>query len=133
MDINVDLLQWFIMIKSSGRTVKNEIISSEELAEELPKPIIRKSEKRKLHSPFTDNISDADLAYMQLLSRFKKRFVFLLCVIDIYSKNAWVVPLKNKQGVTFTNAFQKSLDESNCKLNKIWLDKGSEFYNRSIK
>ena len=59
--------------------------------------------------------------------------MFSLCVIDIYSKNAWVIPLKNKQGVTFTNAFQKSLDEANCKLNKIWLDKGSEFYNRSIK
>ena len=58
--------------QTSGRTVKNEIISSEELAEELPKPIIRKSEKRKLHSPFTDNTSDADLAYMQLLNRFKK-------------------------------------------------------------
>ena len=41
--------------------------------------------------------------------------------------------LKDKRGITITNAFQKFLDESNCKPNKIWVDKGSEFYNRSMK
>ena len=49
------------------------------------------------------------------------------------SKYAWVFPLKGKIGITITNAFQKLLDESNCKPNKIWVDKGSEFYNRSMK
>ena len=57
----------------------------------------------------------------------------MLSVIDIYSKFAWVIPLKAKKGITITNAFQKILDESNHKPNKIWVDKGSEFYNRSIK
>ena len=51
---------------------------------------------------------------MQLISEFNKGFRFLLCVIDIYSKYAWVIPLKDKKGVTITNVFQKSLDESNC-------------------
>ena len=61
-------------------------------------------------------------------------FRFLLCVIDIYSKYAWLVPLsKDKKGVTITNALQKNLDESNQKPNKIWVDEGSEFYNRSVK
>ena len=68
---------------------------------------------------------------MQLISKFNKGIRFLLCVIDIYSKYAWVVPLK--KCITFTNAFQKSLKESKRKPNKIWLDKGSEFYNRSMK
>ena len=67
------------------------------------------------------------------LSKFNKGIHFLLCVIDIYSKYAWVIPLKDKKVITITNAFQKILDESGRKPNKIWVDKGSEFYNRSMK
>ena len=66
---------------------------------------------------------------MQLISKFNKGFRFLLCVIDIFSKYAWVVPLKDKKGITITNAFQKILKESNSKTNKIWVDKGSEICN----
>ena len=74
-----------------------------------------------------------DLADMQLLSKFNKGFRFLLCVIDIFSKYAWVVPLKDKKGISSVNAFKKVLKESNRKPNKIWVDKGSEFYNISFK
>ena len=70
---------------------------------------------------------------MQLISKFNKGFRFLLCVIDIYSKYTWVILLKDKKGITIANAFQKILKESNRKPNKIWVDKGSKFYNRSIK
>ena len=56
---------------------------------------------------------------MQLISRFNKGFRFLLCVIDIFSKYAWVVPLKDKKGVSIVDAFQKILDDSNRKPNKI--------------
>ena len=56
-----------------------------------------------------------------------------MCVIDIYSKYAWVVPLKDKKDVTIVNAFQKILDDPKIKPNKIWVDKGSKFYNRSTK
>ena len=70
---------------------------------------------------------------MQLIRKFNKGFRFLLCVIDIYSKYAWVIPLKDKNGVTITNAFQKVLNESKRKANKIWVDKSSEFYNSSMK
>ena len=59
--------------------------------------------------------------------------VFLICVIDISSKYAWVIPLKDKKGITISDAFQKILDEFNCKPNKIWVDKGSEFHNSSMK
>ena len=51
----------------------------------------------------------AELAHMQLISKFNKGFRFLLCVIEIYSKYAWVIPLKDKKGITITNAFQKIL------------------------
>ena len=70
---------------------------------------------------------------MQLISKFNKGFRFLLCIIDIFSKFVWVVPLKYKKGVIIVNAFQKILDGSNRKPIKIWVDKGSEFYNNSFK
>ena len=108
--------------KFSGSGIKNEIISNKELAEELHKLIIRKFKKGKVHSIFIDNIWHADLANMQLISKFNKGFRFLLFVIDIYSKCAWVIPLKDKKGITITNAFQKNLDKSKRKPNKIWVD-----------
>ena len=75
---------------------------------------------------------------MQLISKFNKGFRFLLCVIDIFSKYAWVVPLKDEKGVSIVNAFQKILDDSTelhskRKSNKIWVDKVSKFYNRLLK
>ena len=70
---------------------------------------------------------------MQLFSKFNKGFRFLLCVIDIFSKYAWVIPLKDKKGISIVNAFQKILDDSKRKPNKIWVDKGSQFYNNSFK
>ena len=70
---------------------------------------------------------------MQLISKFNKGFRFLLCVIDIFGKYTWVVPLKDKKGVSIIDAFQKILDNSNRKPNKIFVDKGSEFYSNSFK
>ena len=69
---------------------------------------------------------------MQLISKFNKGFRFLLCV-DTFSKHARVVPLKDKKGVSIVDAFQKILDDWNRKPSKIWVDKGSEFYNSSFK
>ena len=70
---------------------------------------------------------------MHIISQFNKGFRFLLCVINIFRKYAWNVPLKDKKGVSIVDAFQKILDDSNRKPNKIWFDKGSEFYNSSFK
>ena len=80
-------------------------MSDQQLAEELHKPIIKKFKKRKVKSHFIDNISGVDLAVMQLINKFTKEICSLLCVIDI-----------------FTNAFQKVLDETNRKPNKIQAD-----------
>ena len=65
---------------------------------------------------FRDNIWGANLADMQLIGKFNKGVSFLLCLIDVSSKYTWVIPLKDKRGITITNAFQKILDESN------WVD-----------
>ena len=116
---------------TSGNGVKS--MSNEQLAEELHKPVIRKFKKRKcIFIIIHNNIWGADLGNMQSISKFNKGFRFLLCVIDIFSKYAWVVPSKDKKGVTIVNAFQSILENSNRKPNKIWTDKGSEFYNNSF-
>ena len=86
-----------------------------------------------MRSLFIDNIWGADLAGMQMIRKVNRGFIFLLCVIDIYSKYVWVIPVKDKKRITITNVFQKFLDESNCKPNKMGLGKGSKFYNRSRK
>ena len=122
----------FFDSKVSGSGVKL-IPENEQLANELHKPIIRKFEKRKVYSTFKDNIWGVDLADMQLLSKYNKGIRFLLCVIDIFSKYAWVVPLKDKKGISIVKAFQSILKQSNSKPNKIWVDKGSEFYNAYFK
>ena len=119
--------------KCAGSGVNIPLQPNEELAKELQKPIIRKFKKRTVYSRFKDNISGADLADIQLISKFNKGFRFLLYFIDVFSKYAWVVPLKDKKGVTITNAFQKNLKESHRKPNKIRVDKGNEFYKYSFK
>ena len=142
IDIKEDQLLWFIFFfdkKSTGSGIvnnnndnnNNEVKQNIQLAEELHKSIIRKFEKRKVFSGFRDNIWGADLADMQLISKFNKGFRFLLCVVDVFGKYAWVIPLK---GAAIVDAFQKILKECNERQpNKIWVDKRSEFYNNYFK
>ena len=107
--------------KSAGSGV-NMHAKNEKLAEELHKPIIRRFKKRTVHSRHKDNIWAADLVGIQLISKFNKGFGFLFCVTDIFSKYAWVVLLKDQNGVTIVNAFQKILNDLERKTNKIWVD-----------
>ena len=71
--------------------------SSSILADELHKPVIKKFNKRKVYSQFKDNIWGVDLADMQSFSRKNKGIKYLLCAIDLYSKYAFVVPVKDKK------------------------------------
>ena len=105
------------------------IASSSILADELHKPIIRKFNKRKVYLQFKDNIWGVDLADMQSLSRKNKGIKYLLCAIDLYSKYTFVIPLKDKKGISIVNAFNKIIKQSNKKPNKIRVDQGGEFYN----
>ena len=102
-----------------GGVANNEIKQNLQLAKELHKPIIRKFKKRKVYSGFKDNIWVVDLADMQLINKFNKGFRFVLCVINICSKYAWVVPLKVNKVISIANAFQKILVKSGSKPNKI--------------
>ena len=126
--------------KSSGSGAsktsrENEMseVSNVKLANELHKPVIKKFSKRKVYSSFKDNIWGVDLADMQLLRRQNKGIKYLLCVIDLSSKYAFVVPLKDKKGASVVKGFKKIVNESGRQPNKIWVDQRSEFYNKTLK
>ena len=97
----------FVDKNTSGNHIKSENMSDQQLAEEIPKPIIRKFKKRKVHSPFIDNIWGADLADIELTSKCNKGICFLLCVIAIYRNYALIIPLKDKIAITITSVFKK--------------------------
>ena len=103
--------------KSQGSGLANNK-ENIQLADKLHKPITRKIKKRKVYSSFKDNIWGADLADMQLLSKFNEGFRCLLCVIDIFSKYAWVIPLKDKKGISIVNGFQEIIKNSKKSLIK---------------
>ena len=90
-------------------------MSSEQLAR-ITIPITRKSEKQKVYSSFKDNIWGFGLGDVQLISKYDKEIRFLLCVIDIHSKSAWVVLSKYKKGIAIANAFEKVLNQCNVKM-----------------
>ena len=113
----------------SGKGIKN----NKSLAEELHKPVIKKFNKRKVYSQFRDNIWGVGLADMQPSSKKNKSIKYLLCAIDLFSKYAFVVPLKDKKGISIVNTFNKIVKQSNRKPNKIWVDQGGEFYNHVFK
>ena len=123
----------FFNKKSKESSIKNEIKENQQLANELHKPIIRRFRKRKVYSSFKDNIWDVDLADMQLISKYNKGTRYLLYAIDLFSKFAFVFPLKDKKGSTIVNEFQTILHFSKRKPNKIWVEQGSEFYNNHFK
>ena len=111
-----------------------------QLANKLHKPIIKKFNKRRVYSSFRDNIWVVDLADMQWLSKYNKGIKYLLCTIDLFSKYAWVVPIKDKKGTSIVNAFKKIISKGSeaeskgrRKPNKIWVDQGREFYYQSFK
>ena len=118
----VSMADNFFDKKSSGSGVANE--SNYQLADELHKQIIRQFKRRKVYSSFTDNIWGVDLANIQSLSNINKGIKYLLCAIDLFSKYAWVVSLKDKKGISIVNAFQEILSKER-KPNKIWVDQGS--------
>ena len=116
--------------KSSGSGVA-AIEPNYQLANELHKQIIRKFKRRKVYH-FLGTIWSADLADMQLISKYNKGIKYLLCEIDLFSKYAWVVPLKDKRGISVINAFQKIISKER-KPNKIWVDQDCEFYKNLFK
>ena len=96
----------------------------------MHKPVIKKFKRRKVYARFDDNIWAADSAEMESLSSKYENVKYLLCVIHVFTKCAWVKPLNDKKGETVLNAFNEIVNESNRKPNKLWVDQEREFYNK---
>ena len=116
-----------------GSTNNSTIHWTNELADELHKPIRRMFEKRKVFAKTVDDIWTADLVEMAPLSKFNKGYKYLLMIIDVFSKYGWIVPLKTKTGVAVTHAFKEVFQKSGRIPTRLWTDKGKEFYNKSMK
>ena len=101
------------------KSMGSGIASSSILADEIHKAVIKKFNKRKVYSQFKDNILGVDLANMQSLSRKNNGIIYFLCVIDLYSKYAFVILLKDKKGISIVNAFDKIIKQSEIKYGQI--------------
>ena len=120
----------FLDKKSAGSHVA--IIPNYQLANDLQRQIIRNFKRRKVYSSFKENIWGVNLDDMQSLSKYHKGIKYLLSPVDLFGKYTWVVPLKDKRGITIVNAFQKIISKV-CKPKKLWVDLGGEFYNNLFK
>ena len=101
------------------------------LAEELHKPIRRKFKRRRVLVNGIDKIWAADLADMQAFSKLNRGIKYLLAVIDVFSKYGYLIPLKDKTGKSVASALKTIFKER--KPEKMWVDKGKEFYNKDVK
>ena len=105
---------------------------SNELAEELHKPIRKKFKKRRVYVKGVDKIWAADLVDMHAFSKSNKGYKYILMIIDVFSKYGWAIPLKTKTGIDVMKAFSK-LWSSTKPPERLWVDKGKEFYNKQMK
>jgi hypothetical protein len=103
---------------------------NEELADELHAPVRRKFKRRRVISYGIDDVWSCDLVEMQEWSKQNKGHRYMLNVIDVHSKYAWSVPLKDKTGKTVLEAFKQIVENSGRKPHHIWVDEGKEFYNK---
>jgi transposase-like protein len=99
----------------------------------LHRPIVRKFRKRMVYVKGIDDTWAADLIDMQSFAKFNDGVKYLLSVIDIFSKYGWIVPIKDKTGKSVADAFDKIFTSSGRKPDKLWVDKGKEFYNKLVK
>ena len=100
------------------------------LSEELHKPKRKNFPRRKIIVNHIDEIFAADLVEMQKFAKLNKGYRYLLTCIDIFSKFAWVIPLKDKKGITIKSALEKIFNKRKPKF--LWTDRGTEFYNKQV-
>jgi hypothetical protein len=99
---------------------------------ELHKPIKKKFPKLKVRSDGIDDVWSMDLVDMRSWSDFNDGYKWMLNVIDVWSRYAWSIPMKNKNAKTVLDAFKQIIKESERKPKRIWVDEGTEFYNQQM-
>ena len=133
MNILASMVYTFLIKKTgSGARAASKVgvSANEKLTEELHKPVMKKSKRIRVYTRFKDDICAADSAEMGSLSSKNRNVKYSLFVIDVFTKYAWVKPLKDKKDKRVLNAFIEIVKETNRKPNKLWFDQGREFYNK---
>ena len=123
--VNEQMIEMFAVARTGGGTKRKE-----HLADELHKPVKRKFKRRRVIANGVDDVWSTDLVDMQWSSRENKGFKYLLNVIDVFSKYAWSIPIKDMTGKSITDVFQKIVKTSGRRPKKLWVDQGTELYNR---
>ena len=124
------------MTMSINKTLEKQ---QQQLAKEVFSPRITKFKRQRIIPLYKDETSSADLIDKSSLSKYNNNYKFILTVIDIFTKYSWAIPLKNKSGLSITNGFKIVLSEhpqsgsEPRKPEKLWVDRGSEFYNKTLK
>ena len=117
------------MTMSINKTIEKQ---QQQLAKEVFSPQITKFKRQRIIPLYKDETWSADLIDKSSLSKYNNNYKFILTVIDIFTKYAWAIPLKNKSGLSIINGFKTILSEGR-KPKKLWVDRGSEFYNKTFK
>ena len=103
-----------------------------EIVKEIFSPVIKKFQRIQIQTHYKDECWSIDLIDRSSLSKYNKNYKFIFTIIDNHTKYAWAIPLKDKSGKSTTTAFKKLIETSKRKPDKIWSDKGKEFYNKTF-
>ena len=102
-------------------------MSKLQFSKEIHRRVVKKFPRRKVKVTGIDNVWSMDLADMNSLMKYNDQYRYILCVIDVFSKFAWSIPLKNKTAASILNAVKSIVESSGRTPEKIWVDRGSEF------
>ena len=103
-----------------------------EIAKEIFSPVIKKFQRIQIQTHYKDECWSIDLIDRSSLSKYNKNYKFIFTIIDNHTKYAWAIPLKDKSGKSTTTAFKSLIEKAKRQPDKIWSDRGKEFYNKTF-
>ena len=103
-----------------------------EIAKEIFSPVIKKFQRIQIQTHYKDECWSIDLIDRSSLAKYNKNYKFVFTIIDNHTKYAWAIPLKDKSGKSTTNALKNLIEKAKRKPDKIWSDRGKEFYNKTL-
>ena len=104
----------------------------QKIAKEIFSPVVKKFDRIQIQTHYKDECWSIDLIDRSSLAKYNKNYKFIFTIIDNHTKFAWVIPLKDKSGKSTTTAFKKLIETSKRKPEKVWSDRGKEFYNKTF-
>ena len=104
----------------------------QKIAKEIFSPVVKKFDRIQIQTHYKDECWSIDLIDRSSLAKYNKNYKFIFTIIDNHTKFAWAIPLKDKSGKSTTTAFKKLIETSKRKPEKVWSDRGKEFYNKTF-